>query len=136
MLDWYLYIVIIMLCVACEGFFSGSETAIVSVDRVRLKVLAKKGSKKAALIMNTLENPERLFSTILLGTNIMVAFSNTLATFMILEYLGAKYVYVTVLIMSPLLLIFGEIVPKTVYRFHAEKITGEIIFPMKIIAAE
>lgn len=125
---------IILFCIACEGFFSGTETAMVSVDRTRIKALAEKGSKKAALIDAVLEKPEKFFSTTLLGTNMVVVLSNAVATFMVIKYLGERYEYITILIMIPLILIFGEIVPKTVYRYHAEQIATHIIYPLKVIS--
>ena len=134
MIDLVLGLIIIVVCIACEGFFSGTETAMVSLDRTRIKALAEKGSKKAALICAVLNSPEKFFSTTLLGTNMVAVLSNAIATFIIIKYLGAEYAYVTILIMSPLILLFGEIVPKTVYRFHAEKIVHAIIYPIRAIA--
>jgi CBS domain containing-hemolysin-like protein len=125
---------IILFCIACEGFFSGTETAMVSIDRTRIKALAEKGSKKAALIDAVLEKPEKFFSTTLLGTNMVVVLSNAIATFMVIKYLGERYEYITILIMIPLILIFGEIVPKTVYRYHAEQMATHIIYPLKVIS--
>jgi len=125
---------IILFCIACEGFFSGTETAMVSIDRTRIKALAEKGSKKAALIDAVLEKPEKFFSTTLLGTNMVVVLSNAVATFMVIKYLGERYEYITILIMLPLILIFGEIVPKTVYRYHAEQIATYVIYPLKVIS--
>jgi CBS domain containing-hemolysin-like protein len=125
---------IILFCIACEGFFSGTETAMVSIDRTRIKALAEKGSKKAALIDAVLEKPEKFFSTTLLGTNMVVVLSNAVATFMVIKYLGERYEYITILIMIPLILIFGEIVPKTVYRYHAEQMATHVIYPLKVIS--
>jgi CBS domain containing-hemolysin-like protein len=135
MLEIILGLLVILLCIACEGFFSGTETALVSVDRSRIKALAEKGSKKAVLLSATLEKPEQHFSTTLLGTNISVVLGNAIATFMVIKYFGESYEYLTILIMTPLILIFGEVGPKTVYRFHAEKIAAGIIYPFKIISA-
>ena len=135
MLEIILGLLVILLCIACEGFFSGTETALVSVDRSRIKALAEKGSKKAVLISAALEKPEKFFSTTLLGTNIFVVLGNAIATFMVIKHFGESYAYLTILIMTPLILIFGEIGPKTVYRFHAEKIAAGIIYPFKIISA-
>ncbi len=134
MLEIIIGCVIIIVCLACEGFFSGTETAIVSVDRNRLKAVSDSGAKKSALILKALDNPERFFSTTLLGTNMVAVLSNSVATFMVIEHLGEQYGYVTILIMSPLILIFGEIVPKTVYRYHAERISPYIIYPIVLIS--
>ncbi len=107
---------------------------MISVDRARVKALAEQGSKSAALVEAILQTPEKFFSTTLLGTNIAVVLSNAIATMLIIEYLGEQYQYITILIMTPLILIFGEIVPKTVYRYHAEQITTHVIYPLKAIS--
>jgi putative hemolysin len=134
MFELLLGVFLILVCISCEGFFSGTETAMVSVDRARIKALAEQGSKSAALVDAILQAPEKFFSTTLLGTNIAVVLSNAIATFLIIEYLGEQYQYITILIMTPLILIFGEIVPKTVYRYHAEQMTTHLIYPLKAIS--
>jgi CBS domain containing-hemolysin-like protein len=135
MFELLLGVLLILVCISCEGFFSGTETAMVSVDRARIKALAEQGSKSAALVDAILQTPEKFFSTTLLGTNIAVVLSNAIATLLIIQYLGEKYEYITILIMTPLILIFGEIVPKTVYRYHAEQMTTHLIYPLKVISA-
>lgn len=134
MLELISGIFVILVCVCFEGFFSGTETAMVSVDRARIKALAEQGSKGAALVNATLEAPERFFSTTLLGTNISVVLSNAIATLLVISYLGEHYEYITILIMTPLILVFGEIVPKTIYRFHAEQIATHLVYPIKAIS--
>ena len=64
----------------------------------------------------------------------VVVLSNAVATFMVIKYLGERYEYITILIMIPLILIFGEIVPKTVYRYHAEQMATYVIYPLKVIS--
>jgi len=127
-------IFIIILCIICEGFFSGTETAFISLDRVKIKALANKGDKAASEINSFLEKPESFFSTTLLGTNLSVVISNTVATIMVITCLGESYEYITIFIMAPLLLILGEIVPKTVYRYHANQISPHIVTPLRVIA--
>jgi len=134
MFELLLGIFLILVCISCEGFFSGTEAAMVSVDRVRIKALAEQGSKRAALLNAVLQNPEKFFSTTLLGTNIAVVLSNAIATLLVIQYLGERYGYITILIMTPLILLFGEIVPKTVYRYHAEQMTTHLIYPLKAIS--
>ncbi len=134
MFEILFWVFVVLVCIACEGFFSGSETAFVSIDRVRMKALTDKGSKRTALTDAVLENPEKFFSTTLLGTNMTVVLSNVIVTFLVIKYLGEKYEYLPILIMTPILLVFGEIVPKTVFRYYAEKIAEHIILPVKIIS--
>jgi len=134
MLDLLLWIFLILICIFCEGFFSGTETAMVSVDRARIKALAEQGAKKHVLVEAVLHTPEKFFSTTLLGTNISVVLSNAIVTLLIINYLGEQYKYATILIMTPFILILGEIVPKTVYRYHAEEITPYLVYPFKILS--
>jgi len=132
MLELLLWMFVILICIFCEGFFSGTETAMVSVDRARIKALAEQGSKKHTLVDAILHTPEKFFSTTLLGTNIFEVLSNAIATLLIINYLGEQYKYATILIMTPFILILGEIVPKTVYRYHAEQITPYLVYPLSI----
>jgi len=134
MLELLLWMFVILICIFCEGFFSGTETAMVSVDRARIKALAEQGSKKHTLVEAVLHTPEKFFSTTLLGTNIFEVLSNAIATLLIINYLGEQYKYATILIMTPIVLILGEITPKTIYRYHAEEITPYLVYPLKVIS--
>ena len=134
MLELLLWIFIILICILCEGFFSGTETAMVSVDRARIKALAEQGAKKQVLVESVLRTPEKFFSTTLLGTNIFEVLSSAIATLLIINHLGEHYKYITILIMTPFILVLGEIVPKTVYRYHAEEITPYLAYPLKVLS--
>ena len=134
MFELFLGVLLVVVCVLCEGFFSGTETAMVSLDRTRIRALAEQGSKSAALVDALLHAPEKFFSTTLLGTNVAAVLSNAITTFLIIKYVGQQYAFITVIIMTPIILIFGEIVPKTVYRYHAERITSYLIYPLKVVS--
>ena len=134
MLEVLVWTFVILVCIFCEGFFSGTEIAMVSVDRARIKALVEQGSKREALVDAVLQTPEKFFSTILLGTNICVVLSNAIATFLIITHLGEQYKYITILIMTPIVLILGEIVPKTVYRYRAEQMTPYLVYPLKVMS--
>ena len=134
MLELALWILIILVCVFLEGFFSGTETAMVSLDRARIKALAEQGSRGEAKVAAVLHNPEKFFSTTLLGTNIFEVLGNAIATFLVISYLGVEYKYLTILIMTPVILVLGEIAPKTIYRYHAELITPYLVYPLKLMS--
>lgn len=134
MLELLFWVFFILLCIFFVGFFEGSEIAMVSVDKARIKALAEQGSKRQALLEKVLHAPEKFLSVILLGTNISEVLGNAIATFLIIHYLGEQYKYITIVIMTPIILILGQIVPKTIYRYHAEQIAPHLVYPLKIIS--
>ncbi len=125
---------IVFCCVLCEGFFSGSEIAIVSVDKIKLRHLASLGSKGAMLAQKMLQQPERFLGTTLVGTNLSVVISSvTLTTILSLhpEFAHRVEFYVAILL-TPLSLLFGEIVPKSIFQQHAERIVPTIAQPLHV----
>ena len=125
---------IVFCCVLCEGFFSGSEIAIISADKIKLRHLASLGSKGAILAQKMLQQPERFLGTTLVGTNLAVVISSvTLTTIfsMYPEFAHSVEFYVAVLL-TPIALIFGEIVPKSVFQQHAETIVPIIARPLHL----
>lgn len=134
MFELVLWIFVIVMCVLFEGFFSGTETAMVSLDRARIKALSEKGSKREVLLHAMIHSPERFFSTTLLGTNTVTVLGNAIATFLVITYLGEGYKYITIVIMTPVILVLGEIVPKTVYRYRAEQIAPYLVYPLRVIS--
>jgi len=115
-----LVVVLILACLALEGFFSGSETAIISADRTSLRARARRGDPRAAIAQELLEHSERLLSTTLVGTNLAVVVGTSLATWVASQYVGPEWEsVVTTAVMSPLILVFGEIVPKSLGRASA-----------------
>ncbi len=120
-----------LLCLIAEGFFSGSEIGVVSADRFRLRHEAAKGSKGAKLALKMLEKPEWLLSTTLVGTNISVVTNTTLATALVVSLLGSSYSWLAVVFVAPLIWLFGEIIPKSVFQQKANEITPRAIFILK-----
>ena len=123
-----------LLCLIAEGFFSGSEMGVVSADRFRLRHEAAKGSKGAKLALQMLEKPEWLLSTTLVGTNISVVTNTTLATALVVNLFGSSYSWLAVVIVAPLIWLFGEIVPKSVFQQKANEITPKAIFILKFFS--
>jgi len=117
------YLTIIGIAILIEGFFSGAEIAIISLNRIRLRILAEANNKKAVLIHNMLSNPDRLLGTTLVGTNLAVVVASSFCTKLIYDTYGVNTEWLTILIMSPLILIFGELVPKAIFSQRADRIT-------------
>lgn len=122
-----LVIIIILMCVLSEAFFSGSEIALVSVDRMQLKHAAKKGHRPSQHALNILKNPERILGTTLLGTNISTITSNTLSASMFYMWLGPLGVPISIIIMTFINLVFAEIVPKSIFQQKSNEIVPHII---------
>lgn len=119
-------------CLLAEGFFSGSEIGVVSADRVKLRHAAAKGSRGASLALQMLDRPEWLLSTTLVGTNIAVVTNTTMATALMIELFGEGGSWLAVVLVAPLIWVFGEIVPKSVYQQRADTITPRVIFPLRL----
>ncbi|MDX1484767.1 MAG: hemolysin family protein [Alphaproteobacteria bacterium] len=125
-------VLIIAACLAAEAFFSGSEIAIVSADKLKLRHAAANGSRGASLALSMLERPEWLLSTTLVGTNICIVTNTTVATGAAIYWLGQGYGWVAVAVVTPLIWIFGEIVPKSVFQQRADTITPIAVFALRI----
>jgi len=119
------------LCLLFAAFFSGTETGMVSVSRIRVRHLIEKGSKRAQIVENLLKNPDRMLAATLVGTNISLVTGSALATLLLVRYSPERAVILATLIMSPLVIIFAEIIPKTVYRYHTDYLTFTSAYPLK-----
>lgn len=117
-----------------EGFFSGSEIGIVSSDKMRLRHDAAKGSRGARLALKMLEKPEWLLSTTLVGTNISIVANSTLITALMVDLFGEQGAALAVMVVAPLIWVFGEIVPKSVFQQRANSITPIVIFPLRLFS--
>ncbi|MEM8581012.1 MAG: HlyC/CorC family transporter [Pseudomonadota bacterium] len=104
-------VIAVLLC--CSGFFSGSETALTAASRGKLKSMADKGDKGAERALELKEDNERLIGGILLGNNLANILATSLATAVFTKVFGANGVAVATLVMTALVLIFAEVLPKT-----------------------
>ncbi len=104
----------LVFLVICSAFFSGAETAIFTSNLYRLHHLERKGDKKASLILRLRNDPDRLIGTILIGNNFVNIAASSLATLLFIQLLGkARGTIVATLVMTGIILLFGEIAPKT-----------------------
>jgi CBS domain containing-hemolysin-like protein len=125
---------LMIACLVAEGFFSGSEMGVVSADRMKLRHDAAKGSLGAKLALDMLNKPEWLLSTTLVGTNISVVANTTMATALMLQLFGEYGSWLAVALVAPLIWVFGEIVPKSVFQQRADVITPRVIFLLKFFS--
>ena len=118
-----MYIAIIVILVALSAVFSSTETAFASVNRIRIKSYANDGNKKAKKALNIIDNFDKALTAILIGNNVVNILSASLATVMFTKYFGAGSVGMATLVMTVVVLIFGEIIPKSLASENAEKMS-------------
>ncbi len=112
---------IIVLCVILSAYFSATETAYSSLNRVRMKNIAADGNKRASLVLRQSESYDKLISTILIGSNIVNILATSLATVFFLKLLPYAGATVSTVVMTLVILIFGEISPKSLAKDAPEQ---------------
>lgn len=112
---------IILACLVMSGYFSATETAFTSLNRVRMKNLAGAGDQRAKKVLDLEENYDNLLSTILVGNNLVNIALTSVATLMFVDLLGAYGATVSTVVVTIVVLIFGEISPKSLAKESPEK---------------
>ena len=113
---------IIVGCIIMSAYFSATETAFSSLNRIRIKNMAEKGNKKAGLVLRLSENYDSLLSTILIGNNIVNIASASLATVLFVKLLGDEAgPSVSTAVTTVVVLVFGEISPKSIAKESPER---------------
>jgi len=133
-MDVLFIILAMVLLLLLQGFFSGSEIALVHADRLRLHHLANQGHRGAALVLKLFRKPEVLLGTTLVGTNISVVVLTTLATILMIRFFGEHGDVYAFLLFTPLFLILGEVVPKSVYQQKADLMAPIIVYPLQFFS--
>ncbi len=111
--------IIAAICLIFEAFFSSSEIAIVSADRAHIRKLAETGQRGARYVEYFFSRPHRLLATTLLGTQLSVVTSTVVITLWLYRFDRAHVELYLMLVLTPVIVIFGEIVPKAIVRHHA-----------------
>ncbi len=115
-------IIIIVICVILSSYFSATETAFSSLNRIRMKNMADNGNKRAKLVMKLYEDYDKLLSTILVGNNVVNIASTSLATILFVALINeTQGPTVSTIVMTIVVLIFGEISPKSLAKEFPEK---------------
>ena len=117
----YLYIGIMLFCVMMSAYFSATETAFSSLNRTKIRTLVEKGNKKAKLVNKLLDNNDSLISTILIGNNIVNIAGASLGTVLFVDLMGNIGATVSTAVVTVVVLIFGEITPKSIAKDNPEK---------------
>ena len=118
-------IVVVAVCLLLEAFFSGSEIAIVSADRIKVRQRAAAGDRAAALLEQFYAAPQRILATTLVGNAFTVVTATVVLTLAILA--RGRPEWLPVAILSPTLLTFGEVIPKTLFQQNADRLAPTLI---------
>lgn len=128
--------VIAIICLLCvSAFFSGSETALTAASRGKLHSLADRGSTGADRALKLTENSERLIGAVLLGNNLVNILAASLATSLFLRLFGENGIAMATLVMTALVLVFAEVLPKTYAILQSEKAATLVSLPITIVVA-
>ncbi len=128
-------IVILVILLIGSGFFSASETALMSLSKIRIRHMKEEGAKGAKLVSDLIEEPNKLLSSILVGNNVVNIAATSISTSLFMGLLGDKpgAVPLATAVMTVLVLIFGEITPKTIAANNSEKVAVAVSKPIKLV---
>ena len=120
----------VFLLLVLQAFFAGSEIALISCDKIRMRALAEGGSRSAAMVLDAYSRIESFIGTTLIGVNLSLITSTLVLTFYFEETLGSRSEIYTVAVLSPLIVIFGQVVPKAVFESRRNSVVLWAIYPL------
>jgi len=123
-------IILLVICLVLSGFFSSSETALFSISKIKAFHIAKDGSRTGQLIVKMKQDPHTLLTTILIGNNLMNIGGSALATSLAISYFESNAVGIATGVMTLVILVFGEIFPKSFATQHNVLVARVVIFPL------
>jgi CBS domain containing-hemolysin-like protein len=133
-MDFLIILLVMVLLLLLKGFFSGSEIALVNSDKFKMHHKAKQGHRGASLVVKLFETPDVLLGTTLVGTNIATVVLTILGTMLMIRAFGQLGDLYAVLLFTPLFLVLGEIVPKSVYQQKSNEIAPVIVYPLRVFS--
>jgi putative hemolysin len=131
-LSIWVLMAIVPLLILLEGFFSGSEIALLSADKLKLKEMANLGDKRAAFALDLAVHPERVLSTTLLMTSLCVISTSALIAVYFLGHYENYGELLAVVVTSPLIVLFGELIPKTLFQRKADALARWVAHPVHL----
>jgi Mg2+/Co2+ transporter CorB len=132
-IDIFIPVISIFILLILSAFFSSSETALTGASKVRLHNKEKEGSQRAALVNRIREQKDRMIGALLLGNNLVNILASALATSLLIKLFGEAGVVYATLVMTLLVLIFAEVLPKTYALHHAESLSMRIAPIIRIV---
>ncbi len=133
-MDPVVAVVVIVVTVLLAAFAAGSETAVVSCSKVRLHARAKTGQWRARILERLINRPEYFFSVVLVATNLAVVVCTAAATDLAVAAFGSSGAAVATAVMVPLILVFGEVIPKSVFLYHADRVSIAVAPALQMLA--
>ncbi|KLU68895.1 MAG: hypothetical protein RHS_5290 [Robinsoniella sp. RHS] len=128
---------VLIALIGLSAFFSSAETSLTTVNKIRIKTLADQGNKKAVTLLKVINDSGKMLSAILIGNNIVNLSASALATTLALNIWGNAAVGIATGVLTLLILLFGEITPKTLATLYAEQLSmgyaGIILFMMRVL---
>ncbi|MFQ5449599.1 MAG: hemolysin family protein [Nitrospinaceae bacterium] len=125
-------LILVFLGILLEAFFSGSEIAMIAINRIKMKHQAEEGNLSAQAVLDLLDNPEKLFATTSLGTNLAMVTSTAVFTGFMVTHIGQNGEWLAMAIISPVILFGGEIVPKMIFQNRANEIMLVLVKPLNL----
>lgn len=132
----YIQLLILIFLIGLSAFFSSAETALTTVNRIRVRTLAEAGNKSAITLAKILEDQGKMLSAILVGNNVVNLTASSMSTTLVMSIWGNKAISIATGILTLLILVFGEISPKTISTLYSETISlkyAKIIYPFMTI---
>lgn len=130
----YIQIIGLIILIILSSFFSASETALISISKIRVRHMVEENIKGANRVKELTDNPSSLLASILVGNNVVNIASSSLATVLAISLIGSRGVAISTIIMTIVVLIFGEITPKTLASQNSEQISLRVANPIFIIS--
>ena len=130
-LHTHILLLVLILLICISGFFAISETALMSINRYRLKHLVRKKNRSAKRVEDLLGRPDRLLGMILIGNTCSNIFASAVATLLADSLFGSMGVWVSTVILTLVVLIFAETAPKTFAAFHPQRVSLAVSFILK-----
>ena len=131
--DSIIMILIMITLTACSAFFSATETAYLSFNQAKMKTLAASGDKRAQMVLSLYNDYDRLITSVLVGNNIVNISLSSISTVLFIKFLGDMGATVSTVIITVIVLIFGEITPKTVSKDFAESFALSTVYAVKAV---
>jgi len=130
--DW-LSLVVVVICLLLSAFFAGSETALTASSRASMARLEKQGNVRAGIVNRLLANRERLIGALLLGNNAVNIAASSLATGLLLAWFGSAGIAYATIVMTAVIVIFAEVLPKTAAFNAPDRIALDVARPMRVV---